>query len=378
MAAQNSSPTVTFLVPCYKLAHFLEECVGSMLAQTYRDFEVLVLDDCSPDNTPEVAARIGDPRVRLVRHAQNMGHLRNYNEGIRQSRGKYIWLISADDKLKDPRILERYVEVMERNPNVGYVFCPAVELRDTTEMGVMEWTRYAREDRIMRGRPYFREIINGNLVAAPTGMVRKTAYDKCGGFPLDLPHTGDWYLWSLFSLYFDVAFLAEPMVLYRTHGENMSLALRRKDGRIVRNNLNLARWKLRARAVESGDADLVRASDAMLGNRYGNEIGQTLYHQDPVGPTLEEFDAALSEHVASPAERSRIRATLYSTLADQAFRAGNVPDARAYYGKSLAENPSQPLLVLKRMMLRFGKLGNLARGAVKRARGIVTPGSQTG
>src|SRR5437660_6803256 len=99
------TPTVSFVVPCYKLAHVLQECVDSVLSQTYSDIEVLIMDDCSPDNTIEVANSFQDPRVKHVRNAQNLGPLRNYNKGIKMSRGKYVWLISADEYLRCPDIL---------------------------------------------------------------------------------------------------------------------------------------------------------------------------------------------------------------------------------------------------------------------------------
>src|SRR5579875_3105196 len=121
------NPTVSFVVPCYKLAHLLPQCLDSILGQSYGDLEVLLMDDCSPDDTPAVAARYQhDKRVRYIRHQKNVGHLRNYNHGIRQARGKYIWLISADDYLRLPYALERYVSFLERHPRVGFAFCPAV------------------------------------------------------------------------------------------------------------------------------------------------------------------------------------------------------------------------------------------------------------
>ena len=96
------------------------------------------MDDCSPDATPDIVAGITDPRVRHVRHATNVGHLRNYNIGIAMARGDYIWLISADDRLRRPYVVERFVEQLDRHPRVGYVFCPVIRFdgeRETTLYG---------------------------------------------------------------------------------------------------------------------------------------------------------------------------------------------------------------------------------------------------
>src|SRR5215510_13771600 len=109
---------VSFIIPCYKLAHLLSECVSSILLQTYENFEVLIMDDCSPDQTPEIAQSFHDPRVKHVRNERNLGHHRNYNKGIQLACGKYIWLISADDCLRRPYTLERYVQAMEGHPEV--------------------------------------------------------------------------------------------------------------------------------------------------------------------------------------------------------------------------------------------------------------------
>jgi glycosyltransferase involved in cell wall biosynthesis len=111
------SPTVSFVIPCYKLAHLLPECINSILGQSFSDFEVLIMDDCSPDNTAEVAASFKDPRVKHIRNDPNLGHLRNYNKGIGLTRGRYVWLISADDYLRKPYILERYVNCFDSHPN---------------------------------------------------------------------------------------------------------------------------------------------------------------------------------------------------------------------------------------------------------------------
>src|ERR1700757_2148167 len=73
------TPAVSFVVLCYKLAHLLPECLNSILSQSFGDFEVLIMDDCSPDNTEEVTKSFRDPRVKYVRNAQNLGFLRNEN-----------------------------------------------------------------------------------------------------------------------------------------------------------------------------------------------------------------------------------------------------------------------------------------------------------
>src|SRR5260370_1822088 len=127
---------VSFIIPCYKLAHLLSECVGSILSQTHQDFEVLIMDDCSPDNTPEVARSFQDPRVKHIRNEQNLGHLANYNKGISLAQGEYIWLISADDSLRSTQVLQRFVRMIYHAPNIVYVFFPTLQLVTGQELVV--------------------------------------------------------------------------------------------------------------------------------------------------------------------------------------------------------------------------------------------------
>ena len=102
------SPKVSFLVPCYNLAHLLPVCINSILNQTFDDLEVLIMDDCSPDDTPRVAMSFKDSRVVHIRNEPNLGHLKNYNKGISLAKGDYVWLISADDFLRCTSVVERY------------------------------------------------------------------------------------------------------------------------------------------------------------------------------------------------------------------------------------------------------------------------------
>ena len=118
------NPKVSFVVPCYNLAHFLSDCVNSILSQTYGDFEILILDDCSPDDTPEVARSFRDDRVKYIRNEKNLGHISNYNKGISLAAGKYVRLISADDLLRTPYVLERYVELYGTEPAGGLRLLP--------------------------------------------------------------------------------------------------------------------------------------------------------------------------------------------------------------------------------------------------------------
>lgn len=360
------SPKVSFVVPCYRLGHLLAECVGSILSQTYRDFEVLIMDDCSPDNTPEVARSFQDPRVKHIRNEPNLGHLKNYNKGIGLARGEYIWLISADDSLRSPRVLERYVQFMEDNPRVGYVFCPTIRIVQKLERGVMTLSEVAPRDSVIDGRRFLIDhLLHMNVVPAPAAMARKKCYESISLFPLDLPYAGDWYLWGMFALYFDVGFFAEPMANRRFHDQNISSAFYKETTvALFANNLAVP-LRIRERAKKEGFSAVVKGCKQALAAEYLRQAtppkpGDVV--EAALGDT--EFEDSLRSHVPDPNEQVAIRAHVYAGLADHYYEQGNFTRGLEYYQRALRQDPRMPRVLAKYLLLRMGSTGTVLRDAL--------------
>jgi glycosyltransferase involved in cell wall biosynthesis len=352
------NPKVSFIVPCYKLAHLLPDCIHSILSQTYGDFEILVMDDCSPDRTAEVAQSFKDLRVIHVRNQTNLGHLRNYNEGIRRARGEYVWLISADDRLRKDGALARYVQVMEAHPVVGFVFCPAVGLQHGEETGLIEWTSNGNQDGIIDGRRFLSELIHENSISAPAVMVRKRCYDQLGAFPLDLPYAGDWYLWCLFALNYDVAYCSEPVVSYRLHGLSMTNQLTRRH----RVNDNFAvRWRVKRLAELKGYAPVVEECRTSLARHYTYCIANGVLGGSTYSLTFEEFGESLVANAGSPEEQKAIRACVYAGLADHYYHRRDFVAAMRFYRLALDHERNMPAVWAKLSMLRMGVVGAFVR-----------------
>ncbi|HWQ96423.1 MAG TPA: glycosyltransferase [Candidatus Methylomirabilis sp.] len=322
-------PQVSFVVPCHKLAHLLPECINSILLQTYEDFEILIMDDCSPDNTPEVAGSFKDPRVRHIRNDQNLGHLHNYNKGIELSRGKYIWLISADDRLREPYLLERYVRVMDDNPAVGYACCPAIKLEKGIETTIEK--RLVREDRIFKGKEFLIWLLKDNCVIAASGMVRRTCYEKCGTFPVDLPYAGDWFLWCLFALHYDVAYFAEPMVNYRAHESSMTNYLMNSCSALALREGFTVLWRIRKHAQQIGDARIVERCMSHVAYLYGIHLAGGKFENWMYRISEEDFETSLGQEIISQEEKNWIRARAWAVAGDFSCIKQNFDDAREYY-----------------------------------------------
>ena len=354
-------PKVTFIVPCYKLAHLLPDCLNSILGQSFENFEVLIMDDASPDNTPEVAASFQDPRVIHIRNASNLGHLRNYNKGISLSRGEYVWLISADDYLRRSYVLDRYVKFLDEHPEVGYVFCPGVKVRAGQEVNALDYSFHGKGDTIFSGRRFLSRLVRENTIVAASGCVRRVCYDKISVFPLDMPWGGDWYLWAIFAFYFDVGYLSEPMVCYREHELSMTNKLMSEDVVHCSAEDIAMPWIFKQKAEESGLRSLARDCLDSAAYEYARRVANNRYRSASVGMSLEEFEESLCRHTFQEAERDYVRARVHSFMADHHYWQGDYSRARQQYAAALAKDFWLPKVWAKWMLLSSGKAGNALR-----------------
>jgi glycosyltransferase involved in cell wall biosynthesis len=116
------SGRVSVIIPTYNRAEYLHEAVSSALQQTHDDLEVLVLDDASTDSTRNVVTAFDDPRIRYIRHPENLGPNRNWRRGIQAARGEFFCFLPDDDML-EPTFVERLVEALRRDSELVLAFC---------------------------------------------------------------------------------------------------------------------------------------------------------------------------------------------------------------------------------------------------------------
>ncbi|MFI9817474.1 glycosyltransferase family 2 protein [Saccharothrix variisporea] len=224
MTEAPTRPTVDVVIPCYNYARFLRACVRSVLDQPGVDVRVLVIDDTSSDDTPEVMAELmaADPRVEGRRHEVNQGHIATYNEGLLEwAKADYTVLLSADDLLA-PGALARAAAVFEANPNVGMVYGRVVYYSDhddlpkivtppagTTVWSGVDWI----ENRCRTGQ---------NVLSSPEAVVRTSVQQQVGGYRPDLPHAGDLEMWMRIAAVSDIGYVrGKPAAYYRVHQQSM-------------------------------------------------------------------------------------------------------------------------------------------------------------
>jgi hypothetical protein len=359
------NPLVSFVVPCYQLGHVLPECIESILTQTYQNFEILIMDNCSPDNTPEVARSFCDPRVRHIRNEENIGHTANFNRGITLSQGKYVWWLSADDLLQSSRALERFVELMERNPQVGYVFCRSIEVQGGKKKGIAQWTDCGADDLIWDGRAFLARLFEFNCIAESSAMVRKQCYERVGLFRLDLPFASDWYLWCSIALHYDVAYFSDPMVCWRNwqdHSDSLTAVFSQDHTCISDEIAVLSDAGLQTK--DMGIPVLCSLARSALVHRVLRTLKPPLGHNHQAALTGAQLRAILRVRIRDKEERRLILTRLYSELtneADQHYWQSDYTESMRSYQLAISIRPWSLKTRAKCLLLRIDSLGRSVR-----------------
>jgi glycosyltransferase involved in cell wall biosynthesis len=301
-----------------------------------------------------------------VRNEPNLGALPNYNKGIRLARGKYVWLISADDYLRSSEVLHRYVELMEKNPRVTFCFCTGVGVRSGVETGRLDWSAYAAQDEVVEGRVLLQRLMDYNLVLAPSAMARRECYEKLSDFPVkpvwggvtvDLIWGGDWYLWCLFALHGQVGFFAEPMVCYREHELAMT-SIVTKDALTACFRSEIAvTWQIKRHAQALGYADVVAKCRQAIAFDYAHHLTGKPYRSALSTISEVEFEESLQTNTEDESERREVRDMIFVNAGDRCFVKREYAVAKEFYRRALARNPGDLKTRLKLWQLRGGWLG---------------------
>lgn len=213
---------VTVLITSYNYGRFLRGCVDSVLTQRDVDVRVLIIDDCSSDDTPQVTAALtaSDPRVTVIRHEINRGHIPSVNEGFATVETEFVVKLDADDLLA-PGTLARSLALMEEHPEVTFVYGRPRHFSHTppspTDGKTKSWS-------VWSGRDWVAERCRSgtNVISQPEVMMRVSALRKALPIRAELPHTSDLHLWMQLASLGEVGRVNGPdQGYYRVHSASM-------------------------------------------------------------------------------------------------------------------------------------------------------------
>ena len=172
---KSKQPLVSVIIPAYNAQDYIGDAINSVLEQTYKNIEVIIIDDKSTDETSKIAATYAknDKRIIFIKNDQNLGIGGNRSKGLELAKGEYICWQDADD-ISIPDRIEKQVDVLESKPKAGVV---GGWLQFFSNEGEGAVRKYSADDKELRSK-----IFMYNPVAQPASMFRSECFDKVGGY----------------------------------------------------------------------------------------------------------------------------------------------------------------------------------------------------
>jgi len=202
------NPLISLLLTCYNREEYIREAIESVLASTYKNFELIIVDDCSQDRSLAIAQEYvaKDPRVKIFINEKNLGDYPNRNKAASYATGKYLKYIDADDYIY-PWGLQLLVEMMEKFPEAGWGLCSL----EQNENKIFPFLLNCAETYEYN---YFGP---GLFHKAPlSSIINRNAFEKIGGFS-GKQHLGDYELWHLLALKYPIVLMPQGIVWHRIH-----------------------------------------------------------------------------------------------------------------------------------------------------------------
>ncbi|MBU2541257.1 MAG: glycosyltransferase family 2 protein [Candidatus Omnitrophica bacterium] len=210
-------PNVSVIIPIYNRAQYLPDAVNSVLNQSYKDFEIIIVDDGSTDNTREVAERFIRQHPSVIRYFSqaNKGPSAARNKGITEARGQYVAFLDADDEWL-PEFLQKTTEAMVANA-CQWVYTNAYRLELDASEATIKKDFFKAPVAIGANENLYSAVLREDVIGGPSKVViMKECFKKVGGFHKDFRIREDWEMWIRLAKHgFKICKVEEPLYIYK-------------------------------------------------------------------------------------------------------------------------------------------------------------------
>lgn len=209
----KNNPLVSVVIPTYNKAQYLKKAIESVLNQTYKAIEMIIIDDGSTDNTQQVVKSFNDPKIIYI-WQKNKGPAAAKNTGIKKAQGKYIAFLDSDDLWLEEK-LEKQLEFMEKNPEMSLLGTGCYEI--DSQGKILGKKIFPKKNENLQ-----KILIRYNPFIQSSVLVKKEVFDKIKGYDENFSESEDYEFWLRVARYYKIANLPELLVMKRYHSENLS------------------------------------------------------------------------------------------------------------------------------------------------------------
>jgi glycosyltransferase involved in cell wall biosynthesis len=343
----SSNPKVTVIVPNYNHARFLPKRIESILEQSFQDFELILLDDCSSDDSRTILSKYADdPTIKVEFNEKNSGSpFKQWNKGVRLARGDYVWIAESDD-YANQQLLEKLVARLDSDPTAAFSYCRSWQVSADGEVsGFLEsklaaldaqrWTGDFWADGCEECQNYL--VLQNTVANASAVLFRREIYERVNGADEGLFICSDWKLWAAMALRGRIGYLAEPLNYYRIHDASV-WATSQRLGVYATEFLEVMRWIFQ------------RITPPALIRR---KLCQHWMYALPREPeaALRMIEEALQLFGAESFDRAEL-ANAWLKAADIHYRQGRRKKAMSFVGRALMIRPVVAGRPIKRALTR--------------------------
>ena len=216
MDRKRKEPLISVIIPTYNRSQYICEAIDGALEQTYKNIEIIVVDDGSTDSTKDVLTKYGS-NVKYI-YQNNAGPSVARNSGIKQSKGELLAFLDSDD-IWLPQKLEKQLELIQQSPNIGLVSCGSYDIDSSGNIISKPIIRRNYENMdILIKTLILRNVVGGGSIP----LVRRECFDKLGLFSEDIIICEDRDMWIRIAKNYKIKFIEEPLIKYRIHGTNLN------------------------------------------------------------------------------------------------------------------------------------------------------------
>ncbi|MDD5222756.1 MAG: glycosyltransferase [bacterium] len=340
----GNPPEVTVIIPAFNSGGTISRAVRSVLSQTFQDFEIIVVDDASTDNTAEIVKNYKDERIRCVRHALNLGSAAARNSGVNAARGKYIAFQGSDDEWLPEKLKKQMGVFGSAAAEVGVVYTDMWRITGNEK-------RYFHSPKIMPGHKiiYERALDYGIIdIGDGTALIRKEVFDRAGGYDERLRRYVDLEMFIRLSKYFYFYHIPEPLINYFDTEKTVFANLK---------TLIAARKLILEKYYED-----IKKDKRVLAKHYLG-ISAVLSMNEEIEEGKDYF-AQASELFPGMNGRGKLLSEYYSGLGTQLCAKGDFARGRNHLVKAVKAYPLNAKLLLIALLSLFG------RDAYRKARRI--------
>ncbi len=222
-------PKVSIITASYNHEKFIKKCIGSVLGQSFKDFEYIIIDDCSNDNSVNIIKRFDDVRIKLSVNDENSGQFVTAKKAIRLARGEYIAIINSDD-MWEPEKLQKQVDFLDKNPEYAAVFTNA-DLIDENDRSTGIKCESTNRNRF----EWLNILFNGcTCLCHPSVLIRKSVHDEIGYYECRMAMGADMEFWVRLCGKYEIFILQEELTKFRLLNSELNEGADKQTSRVAR------------------------------------------------------------------------------------------------------------------------------------------------